>query len=133
MKCARQRLLVCSADPKRRDAPSIVLPHQNAEFISHIAIDIGGSLIKLVYFSPEETQAESWENGKIRNHAGGGIAPEQLIKSHFDEICVIVPVMILFKPVALEVGLPGCHPSCATSVCCLHHRCVVWCRQDSFC
>ncbi|CAL8471142.1 g10684 [Coccomyxa elongata] len=60
-------------DPKRRDAPSIVLPHQNAEFISHIAIDIGGSLIKLVYFSPEETQAESWENGKTRNHAGGKI------------------------------------------------------------
>ncbi|EIE24982.1 fumble-domain-containing protein [Coccomyxa subellipsoidea C-169] len=60
-------------DPKRRDAPSIVLPHQNAEFISHIAIDIGGSLIKLVYFSPEDTQAEGWENGKTRNQAGGKI------------------------------------------------------------
>ena len=45
-----------------RDAPSIVLPHQDANYISHIALDIGGSLIKLIYFSPEEP-AQSGDNG----------------------------------------------------------------------
>jgi len=34
-------------------APSIELPFQDAQCVSHIALDIGGSLIKLVYFSPE--------------------------------------------------------------------------------
>ncbi|KAI8111302.1 hypothetical protein M9434_004874 [Picochlorum sp. BPE23] len=33
----------------RKDAPSIFLPHQS-EYVSHIALDIGGSLIKLAYF-----------------------------------------------------------------------------------
>ncbi|KAI8477521.1 MAG: pantothenate kinase 2-like protein [Monoraphidium minutum] len=36
-----------------RGAPSIVLPHQEATYVRHIALDIGGSLIKLVYFSPD--------------------------------------------------------------------------------
>ena len=51
-----QRLVInCEerAGQKRRDAPSIVLPQQDADVISHIALDIGGSLIKLVYFSPD--------------------------------------------------------------------------------
>ena len=49
-----------------------MLPHQQADFVRHIAIDIGGSLIKLVYFSPEDTQAESGDaSEKGRNHAGG--------------------------------------------------------------
>jgi len=30
-----------------------VLPHQEASYVRHIALDIGGSLIKLVYFSPD--------------------------------------------------------------------------------
>jgi pantothenate kinase len=34
-------------------APSIELPNQDADYISHIALDIGGTLIKLVYFSPD--------------------------------------------------------------------------------
>lgn len=34
-------------------APSILLPNQDADYISHIALDIGGSLIKLIYFSPD--------------------------------------------------------------------------------
>lgn len=38
------------AGPRAKDAPSILLPHQS-EYVSHIALDIGGSLIKLVYFS----------------------------------------------------------------------------------
>jgi hypothetical protein len=32
-----------------------VLPHQEASYVRHIALDIGGSLIKLVYFSPDTT------------------------------------------------------------------------------
>ena len=52
-----------------------MLPHQQADFVRHIAIDIGGSLIKLVYFSPEDTQAESGDaSEKGRNHAGGETA-----------------------------------------------------------
>ncbi len=49
-----------------------MLPHQQADFVHHIAIDIGGSLIKLVYFSPEDTLGESGDAAdKGRNHAGG--------------------------------------------------------------
>ncbi len=52
-----------------------MLPHQQAEFISHIAIDIGGSLIKLVYFSPEDTVADgTFENGRTRNQGGESLA-----------------------------------------------------------
>jgi type II pantothenate kinase len=39
--------------PPRKDAPSILLPHQS-DYVSHIALDIGGSLIKLVYFSKDQ-------------------------------------------------------------------------------
>lgn len=37
-------------------APSIQLPNQDAEYVNHIALDIGGSLIKLVYFSHEPSE-----------------------------------------------------------------------------
>ncbi len=39
-------------------APSITLPSQKADYITHIALDLGGSLIKLVYFSAEEEMVE---------------------------------------------------------------------------
>jgi len=42
---------------KRRDAPSISLPQQDGDCITHIALDIGGSLIKLVYFQPDSPDA----------------------------------------------------------------------------
>jgi hypothetical protein len=54
---------------KRRDAPSILLPHQDADYISHIALDIGGSLIKLVYFSPDAPS-----NGGKRVENGSALA-----------------------------------------------------------
>jgi hypothetical protein len=38
-------------------APPIVLPHQEPEYINHIAVDAGGSLIKLVYLSQDEEGA----------------------------------------------------------------------------
>lgn len=41
------------AGTRRAPAPSISLPNQHAEYVTHIALDIGGSLIKLVYFSPD--------------------------------------------------------------------------------
>lgn len=34
-----------------------MLPHQDAEYVNHIALDIGGSLIKLVYFSTDPSEA----------------------------------------------------------------------------
>lgn len=39
--------------------PSIELPNQVAEYVSHIALDIGGSLIKLIYFSPDPSEGSS--------------------------------------------------------------------------
>jgi hypothetical protein len=63
-----------------RDAPSIVLPRQRAEYIRHIALDIGGSLIKLVYFSPDAAPggddlvvpAATGGSGDASQHGGGG-------------------------------------------------------------
>ena len=43
----------------RGEAPDIVLPHQHEELVRHIAIDIGGSLIKLVYFSSGDTDSDA--------------------------------------------------------------------------
>ena len=50
---------------QRKDAPSILLPYQS-QYVSHIALDIGGSLVKLVYFS---MGSEPHPTG--RGHPGG--------------------------------------------------------------
>jgi hypothetical protein len=67
----------CGASHVPRMAPSIALPNQDAEYVSHIALDIGGSLIKLVYFSPEqEEQAPGSQlpssSGSSSNASQGG-------------------------------------------------------------
>ena len=54
-----------------RGAPSILLPHQRSELVSHIAIDIGGSLIKLVYFSGGGADRPSTAGGFDRPSTGG--------------------------------------------------------------
>ena len=64
----------CYAEASSRDAPSIELPHQHAEEVGHIALDIGGSLIKLVYFSSVESSTESMPLGlgtPNQPHTGG--------------------------------------------------------------
>ncbi|KDD75300.1 fumble, partial [Helicosporidium sp. ATCC 50920] len=43
-------------EPKPKDAPCIVLPNQSEE-VSLVALDIGGSLIKLVYFTKDSSGA----------------------------------------------------------------------------
>ncbi|KAG2443313.1 hypothetical protein HYH02_009380 [Chlamydomonas schloesseri] len=53
-------------------APSIQLPNQDAEYVNHIAIDIGGSLIKLVYFSPDRDEAARDGNGGGSEGSGSG-------------------------------------------------------------
>ncbi|RMZ52550.1 hypothetical protein APUTEX25_003693, partial [Auxenochlorella protothecoides] len=53
-----------SGTQRRRDAPLILLPHQN-EYVGHIALDIGGSLIKLVYFTKGSSDASSSAGGKL--------------------------------------------------------------------
>lgn len=61
-----------------KDAPCIVLPHQS-DYVSHIALDIGGSLIKLIYFRMDEhmksdtAAAAEGSNGTAarRAHRGG--------------------------------------------------------------
>lgn len=47
---------MCEPAGRRKDAPSIFLPHQS-EYVSHIALDIGGSLIKLAYFSRDRLES----------------------------------------------------------------------------
>ena len=52
------------SDPGRaQDNPSIVLPHQK-EIVSHIALDLGGSLVKLAYFARSPGGGTS--GGKLR-------------------------------------------------------------------
>lgn len=45
---AAAAVVVVRCDAAAKGAPSIVLPHQEASYVRHIALDIGGSLIKLV-------------------------------------------------------------------------------------
>ena len=66
VKCLRTGLLDCPG--QGREAPTISLPHQDAECVSHIAVDIGGSLIKLVYFVPDDAAGS---NKKAARHTGG--------------------------------------------------------------
>ena len=47
-------------------APSIRLPNQDAEYVSHIALDIGGSLIKLIYFSSSSDSHDSLQSQPAR-------------------------------------------------------------------
>ena len=49
MQKRKTRVLFSCVGCPRKDAPSIFLPHQT-EYVSHIALDIGGSLVKLAYF-----------------------------------------------------------------------------------
>lgn len=36
----------------REEAPAILLPNQAADNVGHLAVDIGGSLVKIVFFTP---------------------------------------------------------------------------------
>eukprot|EP00963_Diacronema_lutheri_P013486 scaffold2636_cov340-Pavlova_lutheri.AAC.148 len=55
-------------DPtKGLGAPSIALPNQNREFVPHLALDIGGSLVKMVYFAPSSN-----ERGEDAGTSAGG-------------------------------------------------------------
>lgn len=60
----------CPAAP--RGAPSIVLPHQEASYVRHIALDIGGSLIKLVYFSPDSYDSQETTTATQPGRHGNG-------------------------------------------------------------
>jgi bifunctional damage-control phosphatase, subfamily II, fusion protein len=46
------------AQQARGEAPDIVLPNQEVQCVRHVALDIGGSLIKLAYFSPGEVDSD---------------------------------------------------------------------------
>ena len=50
-------------------APSILLPHM--QYVNHFAVDIGGSLVKLVYFSQGDEKSES-QGGPARYDRQGG-------------------------------------------------------------
>jgi hypothetical protein len=49
-----------------------VLPHQEASYVRHIALDIGGSLIKLVYFSPDSHEEQTTGAAAAAAAAAGG-------------------------------------------------------------
>eukprot|EP00879_Flechtneria_rotunda_P021027 GHRR01022149.1.p1 GENE.GHRR01022149.1~~GHRR01022149.1.p1 ORF type:complete len:338 (+),score=95.52 GHRR01022149.1:256-1269(+) len=54
-----------------RGAPSIILPHQEASYVRHIALDIGGSLIKLVYFSPDHHEGQELTTPGMARQSSG--------------------------------------------------------------
>eukprot|EP01025_Chloroclados_australasicus_P053067 TRINITY_DN6208_c1_g2_i2.p1 TRINITY_DN6208_c1_g2~~TRINITY_DN6208_c1_g2_i2.p1 ORF type:complete len:616 (-),score=68.25 TRINITY_DN6208_c1_g2_i2:41-1852(-) len=53
--------------------PAIVLPNQEAGYVRHIALDIGGSLCKLVYFVPDSEDSDS-SNGVVSHTKGGRLS-----------------------------------------------------------
>ncbi|KAL4445797.1 hypothetical protein ABPG77_008996 [Micractinium sp. CCAP 211/92] len=57
----------------KKDAPSIILPHQSA-YVSHIALDIGGSLIKLVYFRMDNHEVSLGAH-TTESTSDGGLPP----------------------------------------------------------
>ena len=75
--------LSSSVDRSEREAPAIVLPHQRGERVGHIALDIGGSLIKLVYFSPsadasgDGSSVEGGGQGQVGGQQGGAQQQKQ--------------------------------------------------------
>ncbi len=52
-------LLVKDSMSTLRGAPSIMLPHQPARLVRHFALDIGGSLIKLIFFAVDADTANT--------------------------------------------------------------------------
>ncbi|KAL4425789.1 hypothetical protein ABPG75_009805 [Micractinium tetrahymenae] len=67
----------------KKDAPSIILPHQS-DYVSHIALDIGGSLIKLVYFRMDNHEARLGAHAAAAAEgANGGAPPPRGGKLHF--------------------------------------------------
>lgn len=53
-------------DGQARAAPSIDLPKQSATDVCRFSLDIGGSLIKLVYFSQESTDSSAPSGGRLQ-------------------------------------------------------------------
>lgn len=66
----------------RRSTPSIVLPYQSPDYVNHIAIDLGGSLIKLVYFSTDTKacQENSHRSAAVTGHNVNGRGGNQLFE-----------------------------------------------------
>lgn len=65
---------VTPPEPYEHDKRDIRLPNHTAA-ISHVAADIGGSLAKIVYFSPEQQQETSEEDGSGQANKTGSKAP----------------------------------------------------------
>lgn len=88
---------------KRPPAPSITLPNQDADFITHIALDIGGSLIKLVYFSPDD--ATSQTNGA----RGGRLHFVKFESSRIEDAIAFIEAKGLhkFKRISAQVSSDG--------------------------
>jgi hypothetical protein len=86
-----------------------VLPHQDAEYIRHIAIDIGGSLIKLVYFSPEEVADNGGDANGHRHNTGGTY-------QHLHSPCALLSALLHAAKLAAARCVVGCG-GIMTSVC----------------
>ena len=120
-----------SVRPERhavRGAPSILLPHQQAGHVSHIAIDIGGSLIKLVYFAGGEGGRPSSSGGGLGVAGGSGAttpapSPPRRVpgrggKLHFvkfetakmDDCLAFIESRGLHKPAPSPPGAPAALP-----------------------
>ena len=67
-----------TATPVKPEAPAITLPRQR-DAVRHFAMDLGGSLVKLVYFSPGGTDASG------RRVAGGRLHFRKFPTSHLED------------------------------------------------
>eukprot|EP00798_Chlamydomonas_sp_ICE-L_P004401 gene4401-14526_t len=64
-------------------APSIELPNQEPDYVSHIALDIGGSLIKLVYFSPDFSPPSSASSSSVGGESNPNAGTARGGRLHF--------------------------------------------------
>mmetsp|Transcript_3468 Transcript_3468/g.8203 ORF Transcript_3468/g.8203 Transcript_3468/m.8203 type:complete len:911 (+) Transcript_3468:246-2978(+) len=70
-------------DTEKEGAPPIVLPYQEPEYVQHIAIDAGGSLIKLVYMSKERSSARSEDDDSSQEDGTSSYSPGTGGRLHF--------------------------------------------------
>ena len=89
-----------------------MLPHQHAGFISHIAIDIGGSLIKLVYFSPEDSAAEGGDDNRLVAESHGRCA--------HPFACHLLVTCLLLTRAGVRSNVGGVHPTPWAAMVALH-------------
>ena len=109
-----------SSHHPKPEAPAITLPMQR-EAVRHFAMDLGGSLVKLVYFSPGGTDALG------RRVAGGRLHFRKFPTSHLEDCMRFIE----FKKLHLGGGGAGAGGGKAGGCCIRRARACVHVRVSS--